>query len=677
MPSKSAPSTPKKSGRSLLSFFTPSPCASEGPKIPEKESPFLPETTESSCSVATASASNDQGLVDRSENCLGVKAQETEYNDSEETSDKKELKIVPYVYIEKCVPKGWEVEEGMDIPKPQNLATSEVGQAPAEVDSYLTKSDNVENKSTSDKPVSLLEATPNEGVIQQEQPVIPARRLVELKNERLVFHEKKITFLLHPDTIVELASFHVSMEGNAGPLLPFPQEFHPLLCKLIQESDLPLSSLVSHVMDILCPTGYKDDDAPVELPKINPRSVENSILLLARHHNYIDSNAILDINHEDERPCSNLAIVRWEVQNLESAFSPDLIKIIERRREKRKQASSEVQALFDSLPDDQKEKIRTIAQASKRKRKVQDVIDEELKRKEREEREAKKRKAKEQKEAEKRHLKEQKEFEKKLQKEEERKKKEEAQKQKEQGQTRLQGFFSSIKKDRATTAQPESYFDELFRPFHVKQCTFLAPINRFAREPSDNYEVALHSEHPAADFKVEDLFHENLQGWKSAAKYTSCRSQRNDATWIGDEDSSILVKSKAPKMKLLQFAENYRPAYYGTWSKKSHAISGRKCFARDTGVFDYDYDSEAEWEEDEEGEECKSDDDDSEEDPMDAEEDQEDGWLVPTGYLSEDEMDEDSISGKSSFESFISSELTDFQQGLKTSEIKTRESSGR
>ncbi|ORX89744.1 hypothetical protein K493DRAFT_357748 [Basidiobolus meristosporus CBS 931.73] len=276
-------------------------------------------------------------------------------------------------------------------------------------------------------------------------------------------------------------------------------------------SDLPLSSLALHVMDIVCPTGYKDDDAPVEPPKINPRSVEDSILLLARHHNYIDSNAILGINHEDERPCPNLAIVRWEVQNLDLAFSPDLKQVINRRREKQKQA------LFDSLPDDQKENIRTRAQSSKRKRKVQDVIDEELKRKEREEREAKKRKAKEQKEAEKRHLKEQKEHERKLQKEEERKK--EVQKQKDQGQTRIQGFFSSIKKDRAITTQPE--------------------------EPSDDYESALHSKHTAAH--IRGIFRSTLG--------RSFVDQSNDAARL-EEGGSILAKPNAPKRKLLQFAEN-------------------------------------------------------------------------------------------------------------------------
>lgn len=58
---------------------------------------------------------------------------------------------------------------------------------------------------------------------------------------------------------------------------------------------------------------------------------------------------------------------------------------------------------------------------------------------------------------------------------------------------------------------------------------------------------------------------------------------------------------------------------------------------RDTELVDYDFDSEAEWEEDEEGEECKSDDDDDDADELCSEQEEEDDWLVPEGYLSDDE----------------------------------------
>ncbi|CAG8616388.1 10982_t:CDS:10, partial [Racocetra persica] len=106
-----------------------------------------------------------------------------------------------------------------------------------------------------------------------------------------------------------------------------------------------------------------------------------------------------------------------------------------------------------------------------------------------------------------------------------------------------------------------------------------------------------------------------------------------------DDLSSLFGDDKKIWMKLLQFEENYRPPYYGTWTKSSKIISGRRPFAKDTSIMDYEYDSDMEWEEEEEGEELKSDDDDDD-DPED-EDPGDDGWIVPTGYLSEDEIAEE------------------------------------
>eukprot|EP00117_Sycon_ciliatum_P002893 scpid74526/ scgid7922/ Chromatin assembly factor 1 subunit A-A; Chromatin assembly factor I p150 subunit A len=91
--------------------------------------------------------------------------------------------------------------------------------------------------------------------------------------------------------------------------------------------------------------------------------------------------------------------------------------------------------------------------------------------------------------------------------------------------------------------------------------------------------------------------------------------------------------------KMLQFKENHRPAYWGTWRRKSKTVRGHKPFARDDGM-DYEYDSEAEWEEEEPGESL-SDSEGEEKEKEDGEEDEEDndGFLVPHGYLSDDERD--------------------------------------
>lgn len=78
----------------------------------------------------------------------------------------------------------------------------------------------------------------------------------------------------------------------------------------------------------------------------------------------------------------------------------------------------------------------------------------------------------------------------------------------------------------------------------------------------------------------------------------------------------------ALRMKLLQFHENVRPAYYGTCVQQSRIVNGRRPFARDIEKLDYDVDSEAEWEPEGEGEDIHSgdeDDDDPNADMIDPE----------------------------------------------------------
>ncbi|CAG8470138.1 530_t:CDS:2 [Acaulospora morrowiae] len=105
---------------------------------------------------------------------------------------------------------------------------------------------------------------------------------------------------------------------------------------------------------------------------------------------------------------------------------------------------------------------------------------------------------------------------------------------------------------------------------------------------------------------------------------------------VDDDTLNLLADKSKVWMKLLQFGEDKRPAYYGTWTKTSKKISARNPFAKDTDIFDYDYDSEAEWVEDE-GDECKSDEEEKEPEEEDS---QDDDWIVPNGYLSEDEIHE-------------------------------------
>ncbi|KAI7830261.1 chromatin assembly factor 1 subunit A-domain-containing protein [Gamsiella multidivaricata] len=254
---------------------------------------------------------------------------------------------------------------------------------------------------------------------------------------------------------------------------------------------------------------------------------------------------------------------------------------------------------------------------------------------------------------------------------------------------RFVGFFkpmapTTAKKDSSQTATKNDAtapsLSELFHPFHIKKNTTLAPVNRFAKAisketidieikldmksstdetsdmevDSDHRELPSATDRATARKKISTLF--------SKAPRADCRASQQrkknlpsryrqmtvpeviqSGLLLQDEDENtdynMLTWNEIPslRMRLLQYAENYRPAYFGTWSKRSKYVTGRRFLGKDTELIDYDFDSEAEWEEDEEGEECKSDDDEEDIEDAGSDQDEEDDWLVPEGYLSEDE----------------------------------------
>lgn len=112
---------------------------------------------------------------------------------------------------------------------------------------------------------------------------------------------------------------------------------------------------------------------------------------------------------------------------------------------------------------------------------------------------------------------------------------------------------------------------------------------------------------------------------------------------LNDHTSTAPLSVRSLRKKLLQFDKSNRPAYYGTWSKKSCAVGPRHPFKKDPDL-DYDVDSDEEWEEEEPGESLSDCDKDADEERLEEEnlkiedeEESEDDFFVPDGYLSEDE----------------------------------------
>ncbi|XP_058094285.1 chromatin assembly factor 1 subunit FAS1 [Magnolia sinica] len=112
---------------------------------------------------------------------------------------------------------------------------------------------------------------------------------------------------------------------------------------------------------------------------------------------------------------------------------------------------------------------------------------------------------------------------------------------------------------------------------------------------------------------------------------------------INADNALTSIQSCNKTKKLLQFDKSYRPAYYGTSSRKSDVIGPHHPFKKDPDL-DYDVESDEEWEEEDPGESLSDcDKDDEEENPEegilkdDDDDGSEDSFMVPDGYLSENE----------------------------------------
>lgn len=124
-----------------------------------------------------------------------------------------------------------------------------------------------------------------------------------------------------------------------------------------------------------------------------------------------------------------------------------------------------------------------------------------------------------------------------------------------------------------------------------------------------------------------------------------CNERKKDGK-ISDENGDTPVLSSQKKYRhkqLLQFDKSHRPAFYGLWPKDSKVVGPRHPFKMDPDL-EYDIDSDEEWEEEEPGESLSDCDKDDEEESLeegnakvDEEDESEDGFFVPDGYLSETE----------------------------------------
>ncbi|KAL4227300.1 Chromatin assembly factor 1 [Mactra antiquata] len=238
----------------------------------------------------------------------------------------------------------------------------------------------------------------------------------------------------------------------------------------------------------------------------------------------------------------------------------------------------------------------------------------------------------------------QKEEEKRQREEEKRKEEEEKQRKADKKKEMFKGFF--IQKE-PTVSPPKikEMKNGLFMPFELKANMKLAPSRRNPLTVENKQTVDEFLQKQDCD----NLYLNTVKSSTLGKSYKTWpkREDDNDIEIMSHEKETI--ERVTYRAKFLHFHENTRPAYYGTWRKKSQRLSPRNPFKQDEDLFDYEIDSDDEWEEEEPGESVSSDEDDDETEKIDDEDGDVDDWMVPHGYLSDDEgvKDEEEVDAAS------------------------------
>lgn len=175
----------------------------------------------------------------------------------------------------------------------------------------------------------------------------------------------------------------------------------------------------------------------------------------------------------------------------------------------------------------------------------------------------------------------------------------------------------------------KSDYERYFLPFELPSYSTLAPLHRHGldeeglRQIREQLDRLVEAPEPLRD--PSELLRE-MKAKSSDGPIRSCGSvavrdivQMMNGSFAEPID---LTKEKASvqqplqllnevPMKYLQFREDIRPPYYGTYSKVQSSEKAMKLsrnpFRKELPEANYDYDSEAEWEEPEEGEDIDSD----------------------------------------------------------------------
>ncbi|ETI33642.1 hypothetical protein F442_19479 [Phytophthora nicotianae P10297] len=493
----------------------------------------------------------------------------------------------------------------------------------ARVDTYKLKTDELTRQYT-----ELLQSEQESDVIMQEIYGAGLDRDLDVT----VDHDKAQQALA--ETWQKLRDHaHASSTADAVVLpssVEFPHEVKCLIVKGIQGKTMSLSAITSQLL-ALFKKDLEAEDVDMEATEITSSSdsekldntailaMEMEIKMLAQRTLYGVKPAKANI-FEDT---SVDALWVWEVGNLDKYFQDAAQKTIKRMRKNRKRLGQQLKALarvIQLLHQKPVDEAKVSAEEAKIG-KFGFAVDTELqKAKTRETKVQEKRSATEEK---KRHEKERQQA-KEAKDEEKRKREREEQEQKAATSKKFKAFFESSKANDAGSS------DAAIDMTGDQDTAESSNVDRSKSTKIAQMDAAFSFVGSSSSGAVESsqlAIFSSLKGQRDATK-----KQAVELPLLG-WSSRRHRDSKLGVMKLLQFYENSRPAYYGTYSTRSPVFRGGRRPLAQFAKFDYSVDSDDEWEEEEPGESLSDDDNDGEESDEDNL-DYGDQWLA---Y--EDEVD--------------------------------------
>ncbi|KAH7924570.1 hypothetical protein BV22DRAFT_498652 [Leucogyrophana mollusca] len=193
----------------------------------------------------------------------------------------------------------------------------------------------------------------------QSSTAVEKRAIAEIKNGKVVFKQKPVSFEKSSETLQEIVGFRDMLEQRIQkqepPLTSIPDEYKPLIAKLAHESDKGVAPLAKHIRAELLPTQDEDEDAnsniaaSAALPLL---VVEHAIKLIMNRNNYGLEGPL------GFKLPSSVCVWRWEVKEAYRDWLPKSGREkAEARLTERIQAKEDLTILFESLPQNERDSI--------------------------------------------------------------------------------------------------------------------------------------------------------------------------------------------------------------------------------------------------------------------------------------------------------------------------------